>query len=349
MRKVSCIEALEVAIVKRVSYARVLSYVGALVGVGLLLALAVRTDFQALSRLWLLVGWPLLWLVPYRGLYFFLFALAWRPLLKSYDNSERLSIGYLWWASTLREAIDRLLPVASVGGAVVGVRLLEWRGLARVQVSASVIVEVILTLAASYLFGALSVMQLLKLAVVTSEQSRILTGLALSLLVPIACFVLLRYGSWFGRLEALLGAMVGFDASAKRGVMLDLELRAALSRTGVLLEAGLLQFAGMVSASFEFWLVLRLFGHPVDAITAFILEGATQAVRHLAFFIPGGLGAQEAGIVLLGRFFGIDAELALAVSLAKRLREVLCGLPALIAWQWQETCRLRQRTGMASR
>jgi uncharacterized membrane protein YbhN (UPF0104 family) len=155
--------------------------------------------------------------------------------------------------------------------------------------------------------------------------------------------------SWFGRLESLLGAMVGFVASDKRGAMLDLELRATLSRTGVLLEAGLLQFAGMVSAAFEFWLVLRLFGHPVDVVTAFVLEGATQAVRHLAFFIPGGLGAQEAGIVLLGRLFGIDAELALAVSLAKRLREVLCGLPALIVWQWQEVRRLRQPVGMASR
>jgi putative membrane protein len=345
----SCIEVLDPAIVKRVSYVRMLSYVGCVVGLGLLLALALRTDFLALSRLWHLAGWPLLWLVPYRGLYFFLFTLAWRPLLKSYGNSGRLGIGYLWWVSTLREAIDRLLPVASVGGAVVGVRLLAWRGLARVQVSASVIVEMILTLAASYLFAALSVIMLLKLTVVTSEQWQILTALAMTLPVPIACAVLLRYGSWFGRLEHLLSALVGFDASAKRGAMLDLELRAAFSRPGVLLEAGLLQFAGMVSASFEFWLVLRLFGHPVDAVTAFVLEGATQAVRHLAFFIPGGLGAQEAGIIVFGRLFGIDAELALAVSLAKRLREVLCGLPALLLWQWQEARRLRQPPGMASR
>jgi putative membrane protein len=349
MRKESCIEALEAAVVKRVSFMRILTYFGAVAGVGLLLTLAVRTDFQALSSLWLAAGWPLLWLVPYRGLYFLLFALAWRPLLKSYDNAGRLGIGYLWWVCALREAIDRLLPVASVGGAVVGVRLLAWRGLARIQVSASVVVEVILTLAASYLFAALSVMLLLTLNAGTSEQSQILTALAMSLPVPIACFVLLRYGSWFGRLESLLGAMVGFVASDKRGAMLDLELRATLSRTGVLLEAGLLQFAGMVSAAFEFWLVLRLFGHPVDVVTAFVLEGATQAVRHLAFFIPGGLGAQEAGIVLLGRLFGIDAELALAVSLAKRLREVLCGLPALIVWQWQEVRRLRQPVGMASR
>jgi hypothetical protein len=46
--------------------------------------------------------------------------------------------------------------------------------------------------------------------------------------------------------------------------------------------------------------------------------------------------------VIFGHLFGIDAELALAVSLAKRLREVLCGLPALAAWQWLEAKRLQQ-------
>jgi uncharacterized membrane protein YbhN (UPF0104 family) len=168
----------------------------------------------------------------------------------------------------------------------------------------------------------------------------------MTLPVPITCFLLLRHGRWFGRLERLLGSMIGFDGSADRGAELDLELRTALSRGGVLLQAGTLQFAAMVSGSFEIWLVLRLFGHPVDAVTAFVLEGVTQAVRHLAFFIPGGLGAQEAGLVLFGGIFGIDAETALAVSLAKRLREVLCGVPSLISWQWLEARRMRQAARM---
>jgi uncharacterized membrane protein YbhN (UPF0104 family) len=77
-----------------------------------------------------------------------------------------------------------------------------------------------------------------------------------------------------------------------------------------------------------------------------MLESATQAVRHLAFAIPGGIGAQEAGFVLFGQLFGIDADVALAVSLAKRLREVLCGLPSLISWQWLEARRLRQAARM---
>jgi hypothetical protein len=102
-----------------------------------------------------------------------------------------------------------------------------------------------------------------------------------------------------------------------------------------------LQFAALISGSFEVWFVLRIFGHPVSAAAALVLESMTQAVRHLAFVVPAGVGVQEAGLVLFGQALGIGSELALAVSMAKRIREVLCGLPSLMSWQWMEGRRLR--------
>jgi hypothetical protein len=68
----------------------------------------------------------------------------------------------------------------------------------------------------------------------------------------------------------------------------------------------------------------------------------TQAMRHLAFMIPAGLGVQEAALMLFGHVLGISGELALAVSMAKRIREVLCGLPSLLSWQWLEGRRLHR-------
>jgi uncharacterized membrane protein YbhN (UPF0104 family) len=108
-----------------------------------------------------------------------------------------------------------------------------------------------------------------------------------------------------------------------------------------LLVAGTLQFAAFISGSFEIWFALRLFGHPVGAGVALILESMTQAMRHLAFVIPAGLGVQEAGLIIFGHALGISSELALAVSMAKRIREVLCGLPSLMSWQWLEGRRVR--------
>jgi hypothetical protein len=105
-----------------------------------------------------------------------------------------------------------------------------------------------------------------------------------------------------------------------------------------------LQFAAFISGSFEIWFALRLFGHPVGPGAALALESMTQAVRHLAFVIPAGLGVQEAGLVLFGHVLGISGEMALAVSMAKRMREVLCALPSLMSWQWLEGRRLHRLT-----
>ena len=82
--------------------------------------------------------------------------------------------------------------------------------------------------------------------------------------------------------------------------------------------------------------------HPIGVGGALMLESLTQALRHLAFVVPAGLGVQEAGLIMFGHALGISGELALAVSMAKRLRELLCALPALISWQWMEVRRLRR-------
>ena len=79
----------------------------------------------------------------------------------------------------------------------------------------------------------------------------------------------------------------------------------------------------------------------VSAAAAVIMESMCQAMRTAAFLVPAGLGVQEAGLVIFGHLLGVSTELALAVSLAKRLREVLCGIPALVSWQWAEGRRLR--------
>jgi uncharacterized membrane protein YbhN (UPF0104 family) len=153
--------------------------------------------------------------------------------------------------------------------------------------------------------------------------------------------MLLRYGSVFVRLEKFLGRFVNAGALTEGAASLDHELRACLGRWRGLLAAGLLQLAALTMGSFEVWFSLRLFGHPVSAGAAIILESMTQAMRHLAFVVPAGLGVQEAALMLFGHALGISGELALAVSMAKRMREVLCGLPSLLSWQWSEAWRIR--------
>jgi putative membrane protein len=247
----------------------------------------------------------------------------------------------LFWATSVRDAIDRLLPVASVGGGVIGIRLLRWRGLATGAASASVIVEIALTVLVLCAFVGLGLILLTDINATGEEYHRLLLAFLLVLPVPVLTMLLLRYGAVFGRLQKFLRKFADRGWLPETAASVDSELRAYFSRPWTLTVAGLLQFVALISGSFEVWFVLRLFGHPVSIGAALILESMSQAVRHLAFVVPAGIGVQEAGLVIFGQALGINSELALAVSMAKRVREVLCGLPSLMSWQWFEGRRLR--------
>jgi uncharacterized membrane protein YbhN (UPF0104 family) len=92
----------------------------------------------------------------------------------------------------------------------------------------------------------------------------------------------------------------------------------------------------MVAGSLETWLALRWLGHPVPFGAAIALESLTMTVRNFAFLVPAGLGVQEASLIGFGALLGVNGELALALSLAKRMREILFGVPALLSWYWVE-------------
>jgi uncharacterized membrane protein YbhN (UPF0104 family) len=61
-----------------------------------------------------------------------------------------------------------------------------------------------------------------------------------------------------------------------------------------------------------------------------------MAVRSAGFAVPGALGVQEGGFILVGGLFGVGSDLALALSMVKRLRELIVGSTGLLLWQWSE-------------
>ena len=79
---------------------------------------------------------------------------------------------------------------------------------------------------------------------------------------------------------------------------------------------------------------------PASLLNALILQSTVFTIRSAAFAVPGGLGVQEGGYVLVGSLLGIPGESAFALSLIARLRELGFGIPGLIAWQVIEGRRL---------
>ena len=80
------------------------------------------------------------------------------------------------------------------------------------------------------------------------------------------------------------------------------------------------------------WLALHFLGGDVGLQKCFVIESLGQTIKAASFAIPGALGVQEGGYVVLCGLFGIAPDLALALSLVKRLREILLGAPSILLW-----------------
>ncbi|KAF1024756.1 MAG: hypothetical protein GAK40_01497 [Burkholderia plantarii] len=313
-----------------------LSWLGWPVGIAVLLALVLHDGVGEVPRLLGRGGFALLWLVPFHAL----------PLLLE----RRVSLGFLWWIATVREAVSRLLPAASVGGEIVGIRLARWRVADCGFVSATVVVEVLMTIAVQYVFSALGLVLLLAASGgaglgAASGVSTIATALVLSAPLPVLIYVLLKRGGLFHAIERLANRMLGearMRLPAVDGRQLDACITALLSRPALLGGAFAWQLAGYVVGALENDWALRLLGHPVTPGAAVAIEAMTQAVRHAAFMVPGGIGVQEGVIVLLAQQFGVDRETALSLALVKRGRELVFGALALASWQAAEIVRARR-------
>ena len=70
------------------------------------------------------------------------------------------------------------------------------------------------------------------------------------------------------------------------------------------------------------------------------IESLLYAIRSVAFAVPNAVGVQEGAYIMLGAAFGLTPETALALSLLKRARDLVIGVPALLAWQVLEGRRL---------
>lgn len=298
--------------------------------IGLLVALALHEGIADAFALIAHTGPVLLWLVPLHALPLLLDARAWHLLL-----DERIPLPALWWIAVVREAVGRLLPVLGIGGELAGIRLASRYMQDVSRVSASVIVEVLVTIAVQY---ALAMLGLALLHFHSSDADGgivgvIGVGLIVSLPIGLAAFVIARRGAPFHRLEAMARRWLDPAhalAASLDGKRLDRDIRRLLRRMPLLARAFAWQFAGYVLGAAEIYAALDMLGHPVSIAGAVAIEALVQAVRNAVFIAPAGLGVQEAAIVAIAAAFGVDREAALSLALLRRVREFVWGGIALV-------------------
>jgi uncharacterized membrane protein YbhN (UPF0104 family) len=128
-----------------------------------------------------------------------------------------------------------------------------------------------------------------------------------------------------------------------RAEAIDLAIQQTYGRGGGVAASFALSLIGWLVGTGEVYLLLRLIGHTVSWSDALLLESLGQAIRGAAFAVPGALGVQEGGYLLLAPLAGLSPEAALALSLAKRAREILLGLPGLLCIHLSEGRALAPR------
>jgi putative membrane protein len=317
---------------------KALPVLAALVGLAAIAALVAYFGAGAVMRSLAAVGWTGFAAVCAIHLVMIvLMGLAWHALLP--HTSARMLI----WARLVRDAGSEVLPLSQVGGYVLGTRALAIAGVPGTAAAAGTIVDVTLEFVAQLAYTALALGWLVRLRPDAAVALPVAIGLTLAALAATAFVVVQRHGvRFFDRCARLLGRGWA-DRTAAGAAALHAALDAIYRRRRGLWRSVLLHFVCWVASAAEPWVALRLAGVPLAFGAVMVIESLLYATRSVAFAIPNAVGVQEAAYVVLGASFGLSPEMALALSLVKRARDLAIGLPALGVWQVLEGGRLWRR------
>jgi len=260
-----------------------------------------------------------------------------------FDKSQVRST--LWHAILARwvgESANSFLPAGPIGGPVVMSRYFAQRGMTMREAAAGVTVSTTLQALAQMVFALMGVAMLGAHAAGGTSEHALVTPLVVAGGVLTFCltgFYLAQRQGLFGKLVGLIKRFSGqrdWSKLASQAEAIDRAVQDAYGRRGRAAASFVLSFAGWLIGTAEVYVILQLLQFPVSWGDALLLESLGQAIRAAGFAIPGSLGIQEGGFLLLAPLVGMRPETALALSLAKRAREVILGAPGLLYLHFSE-------------
>jgi putative membrane protein len=302
-------------------------------GLLLFLVLLVSQGLPAILSTLAAAGWGLLVVTSFHLIPLGVDAAAIRVLYQRGQTQHVLLDALL--ARWIGESANSLMPAGQLGGPVFMARYLAQRGMPMPQAAAVITVSTTLQTFAQILFALLGVLLLGARAGGASDHALRTMALIASgfLALQIVGFYYLQRRGFFGKLLRLVNRLAGsrnWSGLMTQAQAIDVAVQATYSRSAPVAVSFLASLMGWLVGAGEVYLILRYMDHPVSWATALLLESLGQAVRGAAFAVPGALGLQETGYVLLAPLAGLTGEVGLALSLAKRVRELLLGLPGLL-------------------
>ncbi len=307
---------------------RIAALLGLLLGLAAIALIVVRVGPASVWRGIASIGWGFALLLAYRLALIGLMGASWRVL----DADRRAGVFRFAWARLIRDSASECLPLSQVGGFVLGGRALVVAGVPWVWATASTIVDVTLELVAQIAYLAFGLFLLWRLRPDLPLLRSVAVGLALLSAGAFAFAWLQARGNRLteraiGRLlRSWSGARTG--AHAVVGALADIHHERR--RTAACAAMHLVDWLGNGA---ELYVALRLMHHAIALRDAFVIDSLLYGIRSFAFAVPNALGVQEAAYVVLGTLFGLPSSISLALSLIRRARDIVIGLPALATWQ----------------
>jgi putative membrane protein len=303
------------------------------IGVLLFVAVLVSQDLPGIIATLAHAGWGLLLVAAFHLLPLWLDAAAIRVLFRPGSSRSPLKDSLL--ARWVGESANSLMPAGQLGGPVLMARYLARHGLPMEKGAAAITVSTTLQTFAQIAFALLGVVML-------GTQSSHFSAAALRTAALIAsAFLAVQVGGFYliqrrGLFSKLMSAVRRFSRKrdwsqwVAQAQAIDLAVQNTYRRNGAVTASFLLSLVGWVVGTGEVYLLAGFLGTPVSWRDALVLESLGQAIRGAGFAIPGALGVQEGGYLLLAPLAGLAPGAALALSLGKRVRELLLGLPGLL-------------------
>ncbi len=317
--------------------AYLLGFVGAALLTGLVISQGAADVIRAVGG----IGWALVAISGLHTAKLLSDTIGWLVVVPKRD---RLHLHTGLWIHWLGESVSDLLPTARLGGDIVTARLAALEGMPLITAVASMLVDVTACVFAKIIY---TVAGLVLLVAVTGQTNLVgpgLAGILIGILAVFGFYTIQRLGvfGWGAAIASRLARSSSWQSLKQNGEALDLTVQRLYGRrTGVMACCGFGVISWVIGAG-EVWIALFALGVSTNFTTALILESVAQAVRGALFLVPGALGVQESGYLLVGGLLGIHGDIALALSLVRRVRELILGIPGLLAWQLIEGGRLWQ-------
>jgi putative membrane protein len=302
-------------------------------GVLLFIGVLVSQGLPAVVATLALAGWGLLLVALFHLVPLVLDAAAIRVLFDGGAARDSMRDAVLArWAG---ESANSLMPAGQIGGPVLMARHLAHRGLPMQEAAAAITVSTTLQTFAQIAFALLGVallgMQASHISQLALRTSSLIASALLAL--QVGGFYWMQRRGFFSKLMRTATRFAGkrdWSQWMSQAEAIDVAVQLTYGRSGPVAASFLLSLIGWLVGTGEVYLILQLIHHPVGCIDALLLESLGQAIRGAAFAIPGALGVQECGYLLLAPLAGLPPDAALALSLAKRTRELLLGVPGLL-------------------